>query len=107
MVKQRPDLFYSFVATGFIVAQNASELVIYQRLLDMGRKAHDVSVIATLDQAGPPPYRSLHDYLPIDDLVRNRFGDSSDRAFWGLNRTSEPAYVLTSQRAPGAFRRLS
>jgi pimeloyl-ACP methyl ester carboxylesterase len=96
MVKRRPDLFYAFVATGFIVAQSGSESVIYRRLLNMARKAHDASMLATLEQVGPPPYRSLHEYLPVDDLIRNRFGDASDRAFWGLNRTSEPAYVLTS-----------
>ncbi len=96
MIKQRPDLFYAFVGTGFLVAQRASESVIYRRLRDAAHKARDISTLAALERTGPPPYRSVHDYLPLDEIVRNRYGDASDRAFWGFNPTSEPAYVLTS-----------
>ncbi len=96
MIKQRPSLFYAYVGTGFLVAQSARESLIYRRAMSLARKAEDVASIATLERAGPPPYRTFNDFLAVDAMVRKRYGDSSDRAFFEMNRTSEPAYVFTS-----------
>jgi len=96
MVKERPDLFYAFVGTGFLVAQSAHESAVDLKLRRLARERNDTDTLMTLEHVGPAPYRSSRDYLTVDEIVRDRYGDPSDRAFWGFNPASEPGYVFTS-----------
>jgi pimeloyl-ACP methyl ester carboxylesterase len=96
MVKEHPELFSAFVGTGFLVSQSARESETYRRLLRLARDRNDNATLSMLERVGPPPYRRNGDFLALDEIVRDRYGDPGDRAFWGFNRTSEPAYVFTS-----------
>jgi pimeloyl-ACP methyl ester carboxylesterase len=96
LVKEHPELFYTFVGTGFFVSQSDRESEVHWKLLRLASDRRDTHTLATLERVGRPPYRSNSDFLAVDEIVRDRYGDPSDRAFWGFNRTSEPAYVFTS-----------
>ncbi len=96
MIKQRPDLYYAYVGTGQVVSQAASRAEVYLKVMDAARRQHDASTVERLKRSGPP-WRTLHDWLPVDAAVRDRYADPSDRAYWAwFKRPSEPAYVLTS-----------
>ncbi len=58
MVKERPDLFSAFVATGLVVSIPEKEPVIYAGTMARLRAAHAEDGIKALEAVGPPPYKT-------------------------------------------------
>jgi len=58
MVKERPDLFSAFVATGLVVSIPEKEPVIYAGTMARLRAAHAEEGIKALEAVGPPPYKT-------------------------------------------------
>lgn len=63
MIKVRPDLFSAFVGTGFVVAKEEKEEIIYKALMEKMRAAGDREGIRALEEIGAPPYASQEELL--------------------------------------------
>ena len=78
MVKREPGLYFAYVGTGQVVAKEEKEEIIYARLMERLKKAHDADGIAKLKEIGPPPYESEAE-LAVERNVQNRFEVSMER----------------------------
>jgi pimeloyl-ACP methyl ester carboxylesterase len=58
MVQARPDLFSAFIATGFVVSEEADWKAGYHLLVDRARQDGNSRAVSELNEIGPPPYRS-------------------------------------------------
>jgi len=78
MVKQRPDLFAAYVATGELVDKQLNERTSYDIVLGMARAAHNAQAVKELGGIGPPPYKDLptllvqRKWLDVYDLASER-----------------------------------
>jgi pimeloyl-ACP methyl ester carboxylesterase len=56
MLKQRPELFSAYIATGQITHWARQDALSYQRVLEKARRLDERAVAAELEAIGPPPY---------------------------------------------------
>jgi pimeloyl-ACP methyl ester carboxylesterase len=58
MVKARPDLFYAFVGTGQVAAENSrSSAVAYAAIVERATRDGNSQALAELKEIGPPPFK--------------------------------------------------
>lgn len=93
MVKRAPEFYSAFVGTGFVVAKEEKEEILYRRLMDKLTAAHDADRIAKLKALGPPPYKSEHD----QDIERSLAGHFDTEAERNLRSNLTPIVLF----APG------
>jgi pimeloyl-ACP methyl ester carboxylesterase len=63
MIRKRPDLFSAYVGTSQAVSGLRGGRVGYELGLEAARKRNDEQAIAALERVGPPPYRTLEEFL--------------------------------------------
>jgi pimeloyl-ACP methyl ester carboxylesterase len=63
-VQEHPELYHAYVGTGQMVSPRETDRMFYQDTLAWARKNGNDTLIATLEQNGPPPYDNLLDYEP-------------------------------------------
>jgi len=56
MIKQRPELFSAYIATGQITNWARQDALSYKMLLEQARQRDDSAAVAELEAIGPPPY---------------------------------------------------
>jgi pimeloyl-ACP methyl ester carboxylesterase len=78
MAKRDPTLFSAFVGTGFVVAKEEKEEILYARLMQRLIAAKDQDAIRELKTVGPPPYKSEHDQ-DVERHLQNRFNVDAER----------------------------
>jgi pimeloyl-ACP methyl ester carboxylesterase len=90
MIKARPEMFAAYVGTGQVVAKEEKEEILYARLMEKVRAAHDDDGIAKLDAIGAPPYKTQHDLL-IERDVSERYDTEAER---NLEATLRPVVLF-------------
>jgi pimeloyl-ACP methyl ester carboxylesterase len=78
MIKAQPEMFAAYVGTGQVVAKEEKEEILYARVMEMVRAAHDADGIEKLEAIGAPPYKSQHDLL-IERDVSERYDTEAER----------------------------
>jgi pimeloyl-ACP methyl ester carboxylesterase len=81
MLKRAPQLFSAFVGTGFVVAKEEKEEILYRRLLARLKAAKDQDGLAKLEALGPPPYKSEHDQ-DIERSLSKQFDTEAERGLY-------------------------
>ncbi|MCL3859675.1 alpha/beta fold hydrolase [Actinotalea sp. K2] len=61
-VQQRPDLFTAYVGTGQMVDQQATDLLMYDEVVDYAARVGDAALAERLATQGPPPYQDTMAY---------------------------------------------
>jgi pimeloyl-ACP methyl ester carboxylesterase len=78
MLKRAPDLYSAFVGTGFVVAKEEKEEILYRRLMAQLKAAKDSDGLAKLRALGPPPYKSEHDQ-DVERTLSKQFDTQVER----------------------------
>jgi len=78
MAKREPALFSAFVGTGFVVAKEEKEEILYTRLMLRLAAAHDEEGISALKKIGPPPYDSEREQ-DVERHLQNQFNVPDER----------------------------
>lgn len=63
MIRKRPELFSAYVGTSQAVSGTRGGKVGYELGLEAARRRNDQQAIAALERVGPPPYRTLEEFL--------------------------------------------
>jgi pimeloyl-ACP methyl ester carboxylesterase len=61
-VQQHPELYASFIGTGQMVSQLATDTIFYNDTLAWAQTTGDTGLVADLVAIGPPPYERMLDY---------------------------------------------
>lgn len=63
MIRKRPELFSAYVGTSQAVSGTRGGKVGYELALEAARRRNDQTATAALERVGPPPYRTLEEFL--------------------------------------------
>lgn len=63
MAQARPDLFSAYIGSAQVVSGSRGTLLGYRMALEAARQRNDATAVKALEQAGPPPYKTLQPYL--------------------------------------------
>ena len=64
-VQQRPELYQGFVGTGQMVSPRETDRIFYRDTLAWARETDKSDVVSTLNDLGPPPYKTILPYAPL------------------------------------------
>ena len=88
MVKRRPDLFAAYVGTGQVVAKAEKERILYARLMEKLKAAHDEEGIAKLKTVTAPYHTEAE--LQVERAITSRFDPPVER---DLRKTLTPVVL--------------
>lgn len=93
MIERKPDLFAAFVGTDQLVSWIAKQDVEYEYTKSRATATHEQKTLDALNQAGPPPYRSLESYRRVPRLLPPE--DDASIARLGRELTFSPSLSVT------------
>lgn len=64
VAQQRPDLFHAYVGTGQMVSPRETDIMFYEDTLIWAEQTGNETLVTTLRQNGPPPYKNFFKYEP-------------------------------------------